>query len=35
MSNDAGADRLPVQLLTSPDKVAAALAELAGPLGPG
>jgi probable F420-dependent oxidoreductase len=30
---DAGADHVPVQVLTSPDKVVPALAELAGPLG--
>jgi len=30
---DAGADHVPIQLLTSPDKVVSALAELAGPLG--
>lgn len=30
---DAGADHVPVQVLTSPDKLLAALAELAGPLG--
>jgi probable F420-dependent oxidoreductase len=30
---DAGADHVPVQVLTSPDKLVAALAELAGPLG--
>ncbi|TRW81701.1 LLM class F420-dependent oxidoreductase [Mycolicibacterium sp. 018/SC-01/001] len=30
---DAGADHVPVQVLTSPDKVVGALAELAGPLG--
>ncbi|WP_256367289.1 hypothetical protein [Mycobacterium sp. DL592] len=35
MSYDAGADHVPVQLLTSPDKVAPALTELAGPLGLG
>jgi probable F420-dependent oxidoreductase len=30
---DAGADHVPVQVLTSPDKLVPALAELAGPLG--
>ena len=30
---DAGADHVPVQVLTGPDKLVAALAELAGPLG--
>jgi probable F420-dependent oxidoreductase len=30
---DAGADHVPVQVLTSPDKLVSALAELAGPLG--
>ena len=30
---DAGADHVPVQVLTSPDKVVAALSDLAGPLG--
>jgi probable F420-dependent oxidoreductase len=30
---DAGADHVPVQVLTSPDKLVTALAELAGPLG--
>jgi alkanesulfonate monooxygenase SsuD/methylene tetrahydromethanopterin reductase-like flavin-dependent oxidoreductase (luciferase family) len=30
---DAGADHVPVQVLASPDKLVAALAELAGPLG--
>lgn len=30
---DAGADHVPVQMLTSPDKLVPALAELAGPLG--
>jgi probable F420-dependent oxidoreductase len=30
---DAGADHVPVQVLTSPDKVIDALTELAGPLG--
>ena len=30
---DAGADHVPVQVLTSPDKLTGALAELAGPLG--
>lgn len=30
---DAGADHVPVQVLTSPDKLVAALTELAGPLG--
>ena len=30
---DAGADHVPVQVLTSPDKLVAALADLAGPLG--
>lgn len=30
---DAGADHVPVQLLTGPDKLVPALAELAGPLG--
>jgi len=30
---DAGADHVPVQVLTSPDKLIAALTELAGPLG--
>jgi probable F420-dependent oxidoreductase len=30
---DAGADHVPVQILTSPDKLVPALAELAGPLG--
>jgi probable F420-dependent oxidoreductase len=30
---DAGADHVPVQVLTSPDKLVGALAELAGPLG--
>ena len=31
---DAGADHVPVQVLTSSDKLVAALAELAGPLRP-
>jgi probable F420-dependent oxidoreductase len=30
---DAGADHVPVQVLTGPDKLVPALAELAGPLG--
>jgi hypothetical protein len=30
---DAGADHVPVQVLTTPDKLVPALAELAGPLG--
>jgi probable F420-dependent oxidoreductase len=30
---EAGADHVPVQVLTSPDKLVPALAELAGPLG--
>ena len=30
---DAGADHVPVQVLTGPDKLVAAFAELAGPLG--
>ncbi len=30
---DAGADHVPVQVLTTPDKLVAALTELAGPLG--
>jgi probable F420-dependent oxidoreductase len=30
---DAGADHVPVQVLTSPDKLVSALTELAGPLG--
>jgi probable F420-dependent oxidoreductase len=30
---EAGADHVPVQVLTSPDKLVGALAELAGPLG--
>ena len=30
---DAGADHVAVQVLTSPDKLVGALAELAGPLG--
>ena len=30
---DAGADHVPIQLLTPPDRVVPALAELAGPLG--
>ena len=30
---DAGADHVPVQVLTSPDKLVPALAELSGPLG--
>lgn len=32
---DAGADHVPIQLLTSPAKVVGTLAELAGPLGLG
>jgi hypothetical protein len=30
---DAGADHVPVQVLTSPERLVPALAELAGPLG--
>ncbi len=30
---DAGADHVPLQVLTSPDKIVPALADLAGPLG--